>query len=189
MELSLIQQESISTLELATIFNKRHSDLLRDVRRIAKQLSLNITQYENKYFLDSNNQRGLTYYELPLSLAITLCTGYSAEIRLHIAETLVQDTKTLMTIVQALREFEIPDDLPDMYVYYIRNKDTGNVKIGISGNPGKRLKQLQTGCDGKLELIAVKKAENKFKDESTEHDRLQDHLLNGEWFKPSCLMV
>ncbi|HDX6054336.1 MULTISPECIES: GIY-YIG nuclease family protein [Acinetobacter calcoaceticus/baumannii complex] len=188
MEVDLFKQETISTLDLANIFKKRHSDLLRDVRKISKQLNINIDQFRGIYFLDSNNHRGLTKYQLPMSLAITLCSGYSAEIRLQIADVLVKDTQTLKAIIQALRDFEVPDDLPDMYVYYIRNKSTGNVKIGISANPSQRLKQLQTGCDGKLELVAVKKADNKYKDEVKEHNIQQEHQLKGEWFRASCLM-
>jgi len=42
-----------------------------------------------------------------------------------------------------------------MSVYFIRNKLTGNVKIGFTkGDPEKRRQALQTACDGELELVA-----------------------------------
>lgn len=95
----------------------------------------------------------------------------------------ISDTKA---ILKALNDFEIPDDLPDMYVYAIRNTVTGNFKLGISRNPAERLKQLQTGNDCKLELIAYRKAENRFKDERQIHTKNATTRISGEWFSSEC---
>lgn len=85
-------------------------------------------------------------------------------------------------IIEALNNFEVPDDIPNMYVYAIKNKDTGNIKLGISKNPEQRLKQLQTGCDGKLELIAYRKADNGYRDEVQLHHENNQYAIHGEWF-------
>ena len=85
-------------------------------------------------------------------------------------------------IIEALNNFEVPEDVPDMYVYAIKNKDTGNIKLGISKNPEQRLKQLQTGCDGKLELVAYRKADNGYRDELQLHTENEQHAIHGEWF-------
>ena len=94
----------------------------------------------------------------------------------------------LANVMKALNDFEVPDDLPDMYVYAIRNKDTGNVKIGISKHPETRLKQLQTGCDGLLELVAVRKATNRFSDEKQLHNENANHRIHGEWFTENAVV-
>ena len=50
---------------------------------------------------------------------------------------------------------------PMSNVYLIRDRLTNAIKIGISKHPKKRLKQLQTGAVGKLELIHVIKCVKK----------------------------
>jgi hypothetical protein len=85
-------------------------------------------------------------------------------------------------IIAALEDFEIPENLPPMYVYAIRNKTTRRVKLGISQNPERRLKELQIGNDCELELVAFRKAENRFKDEKALHRENAPLRVRGEWF-------
>lgn len=95
---------------------------------------------------------------------------------------IVKAIDDLSIIQEALNNFEVPDDVPDMYVYAIKNTSTGNIKLGISKNPEQRLKQLQTGCDGKLELVAYRKADNGYSDELQLHTENEQHAIHGEWF-------
>ena len=98
-----------------------------------------------------------------------------------IVEVLEQVTDT-MVLLKALDSFEVPDEIEDMFVYAIRNTTTGNIKLGISKNPRRRLEQLQVGNDCKLELVAYKRAENKFKDEVCLHNKFSAYRIHGEWF-------
>lgn len=66
-------------------------------------------------------------------------------------------------------------------VYFIRNRLTGNVKIGVSALVGKRLSELQTGSDGDLELIRTEIGDEKH--ERALHGRFASERLRGEWFK------
>lgn len=92
-------------------------------------------------------------------------------------------------ILAALDEFEVPDDLPDMLVYAIRNTATGSIKIGISRDPAARMAQLQTGNDCRLELMAVRPALHRFADERRQH-ALNAHLrIQGEWFSAGAELV
>lgn len=91
----------------------------------------------------------------------------------------VHDAKA---IIAALEDFEIPENLPPMYVYAIRNKTTRRVKLGISQNPERRLKELQIGNDCELELVAFRKAENRFKDEKALHRENAPYHVRSEWF-------
>lgn len=91
-----------------------------------------------------------------------------------------------MEIVKALQSFEMPDDLPDMYVYAIREIETGRVKLGISRDPQRRLTTLQTGNSRTLELVAYRKAENRFYEEVSVHRLNESIRIRGEWFEPSA---
>lgn len=69
------------------------------------------------------------------------------------------------------------------YVYFIG--DGRHLKIGVSNNPKKRLKQLQTGYPSKLQIVGIFIAENRqsaFEDEGGWHEYLDDCRESGEWF-------
>lgn len=116
-------------------------------------------------------------------LAYAYTTWLSVEFRSWFFKNVRMDVKKLF---QALSEIEIPDDLPDMFVYAIRNTVTGNLKLGISRDPRARLEQLQTGNDCRLELVAYRRAENRFKDERALHNTNAPLRISGEWFEASA---
>ena len=118
----------------------------------------------------------------------SLAIRYAMWISPSVLDLFIKQIEDMDSVIKALNDLEIPDDLPDMYVYAIRNKDTGNVKIGISKHPEERLKQLQTGCDGLLELIAVRPAENRYADEKRLHNDNSKHHIHGEWFTEEAVV-
>ena len=68
-------------------------------------------------------------------------------------------------------------------IYFIREKGTGNIKIGSAVDIDRRLSQLQTGNSSKLEVIDV--IEDVYGEVETEiHSRLAKYRLDGEWFSP-----
>jgi hypothetical protein len=68
------------------------------------------------------------------------------------------------------------------YVYFIQGETGGPVKIGYSDDVSKRLKGLQTGHpDNLIILFAYPGSQN---DEKAIHERLNNHRLRGEWFRP-----
>ena len=97
-------------------------------------------------------------------------------------DEVISRVKGAKEVIAALEDFEIPENLPTMYVYAIRNKHTGRIKLGISENPERRLKELQIGNDCELELLAYREAANRFKDEKAIHDKYQHLRVRGEWF-------
>jgi len=99
-------------------------------------------------------------------------------------DLIIDQVKNSRQILQALNEFEIPEDLAGegLCVYVIRNTGTGSVKIGVSRDPAERLKQLQTGSDAQLELVAVKRTANAFAEEAALHRKHGERRLCGEWF-------
>ena len=97
-------------------------------------------------------------------------------------DEVISRVKGAKEVIAALEDFEIPENLPPMYVYAIRNNHTGRIKLGISQNPERRLKELQIGNDCELELVAFRKAENRFKDEKALHRENAPYCVRSEWF-------
>ena len=97
-------------------------------------------------------------------------------------DEVISRVKGAKEVIAALEDFEIPENLPTMYVYAIRNNHTGRIKLGISENPERRLKELQIGNDCELELLAYREAANRFKDEKAIHNKHQHLRVRGEWF-------
>lgn len=91
--------------------------------------------------------------------------------------------------MEALRDFDIPSDMPDMYVYAIQEMETGRIKLGISKNPNERIKQLQTGNSNTLMLIGYHKAENHYESEKMNHDENKNHRIRGEWFTEDAKLI
>jgi len=68
------------------------------------------------------------------------------------------------------------------YIYLIRASGSDFYKIGVSGNPKKRLERLQIGCPHGLELIAELLVDSPELKEYELHKRWNRHLVRGEWF-------
>ena len=68
------------------------------------------------------------------------------------------------------------------FVYLIQSLEEGYYKIGVSKNPNKRLKQLQTGNSSQLKLIESYPSEYAHKIEKTIHNFLSYAKKEGEWF-------
>jgi hypothetical protein len=69
------------------------------------------------------------------------------------------------------------------YIYII-GSDNPPYKIGISKNPERRLKNLQTGHPYKLKIWELRKTESKKTKllESVIHKHLDSYRMSGEWF-------
>lgn len=70
-----------------------------------------------------------------------------------------------------------------MYVYLISN-NLNQYKIGISKNPKRRIKELQTGNDSNLFIVNQYKSENYYKKiEFTLHNTYKHCNILNEWFE------
>lgn len=67
------------------------------------------------------------------------------------------------------------------YVYFIESKKTGEIKIGVSSNPKKRLDEIKRYI-GELIVLGVIRSEDCFELESEIHDMFKDKRVRGEWF-------
>lgn len=70
-------------------------------------------------------------------------------------------------------------------LYLIQIKAEGQIKIGRSTNPKKRLKDLQSGSPYELRLLIV--LEGQGWREKILHSLLKEWVCFGEWFSCDCL--
>lgn len=171
--------QTMSSVDLAKILGCRVNDANNRIERNSKKYNIELPEPVESELANGEIQR---QYNLDLKTFLALITFMRADIGLKVFDQVIQNTTQAINVISALNNFEVPDNLPDMYVYYIQNEDSGAVKIGISKNPETRLKQLQIGCDGKLKLLGYRLAENRFSDEAIEHKKHKDNHIHGEWF-------
>jgi hypothetical protein len=71
-------------------------------------------------------------------------------------------------------------------LYVIQTDITGAIKIGISNNPKRRLRQLQTGSPYKLKLLTIVTGRGDL--ERSLHASLKPYkkACKGEWFDFDC---
>ena len=66
-------------------------------------------------------------------------------------------------------------------IYVIGNLTEMLCKIGYSNNPNKRLKEVQTGCPYRLEILAT--FDGNIPTEKQLHEKYKEYNINGEWFR------
>ena len=71
------------------------------------------------------------------------------------------------------------------YVYLISDLNNYTYKIGISSNPEKRIKALQTGNDRTLKIVHKVLCQNYLEVERALHNQYNFLRVNGEWFELS----
>jgi hypothetical protein len=65
-------------------------------------------------------------------------------------------------------------------IYFIKNVANGNIKIGFSETPTKRLRELQTGSTERLVLLKSIPGDHSL--ERQLHEQFAHCRLDGEWF-------
>jgi hypothetical protein len=73
-------------------------------------------------------------------------------------------------------------------VYFIRRSGDGAIKIGYSGDVGRRISALQTGCPDALTLAGLMVGGTKA-DEWNLHQQFRAAAISGEWFRPTPELI
>lgn len=186
MQLSTISQAAtMSSREIAELVESRHDSVKRSMETLRDSGLISFTQsFEVSH--SGSGARPVSVYLVNKRDSYIVVAKLSPH---HIGAAIDawgRTQQSLDELIAALDAFDVPEECEGMYVYAIRNTTTGNVKLGISRNPEKRLKQLQTGNDCTLELVAYRKAENSFQDESALHHAHSAAHIRGEWFNESA---
>lgn len=69
------------------------------------------------------------------------------------------------------------------YIYFIREEERGNIKIGITSEPILRLSQLQSGNPDVLVIEGL--AQGGPLSEYALHVKFSQYQIHGEWFEPA----
>lgn len=138
-------------------------------------------------FKTKRGKGGGTYASKDIALAYALYLGGPS-----VMAMLSKKIQDFDEVLSALNAFHVDEEIVNalresnpnakMFVYAIKEADTGNVKIGISTNPYRRLQQLQTGNSSRLELVAMKEAVNGYEDEQAAHLANKQYHIHNEWF-------
>jgi phage anti-repressor protein len=122
-------------------------------------------------------------YHVSLDAAKTICMSENNEKgRALVAWMARVAIVSVQEMLDAIIDIDVPMD--DLFVYAIREEETGRVKIGISADPESRLRALQVGNSQKLTLERVIPAPHRFADEIAYHKQNIEHSVRGEWFAP-----
>lgn len=81
-----------------------------------------------------------------------------------------------------LPHLRVVDTTPDTMVYFIRKGEFGPIKIGYARDPRQRIREIQTGSETRLHLLAVVQGGRDL--ERQLHEEFSEYRLEGEWFRP-----
>jgi len=177
--------QTMSSREIADLTNKEHKNVMADIRNMCESLNIQSAEFAENY----KDDKGRTYpcFNLPLHLALTLVTGYNTASRAHVIDKIFDTSKDTNKLLEAIRNFDMSSVPPDMYLYVMQDPETRDIKIGISKDPLRRLKEVNIGNSRHLELVYVKKADNRYGDETAAHKLASEHHLRSEWFTEQAL--
>ena len=79
-----IQNQTMSTLEIAKLTGKRHDHVMRDAQKMMEQLNIHAPQFWGSYKTKQGNEYGL--FNLPKRETLILVSGYNVELRAKIID-------------------------------------------------------------------------------------------------------
>ena len=176
-------KERTGTKIIADGFGRKHEHVVRLVKKYQKEfekighLKTSATSGKTKSFKEYylNNKQVL--------LLISLLKGTEKVISLK--RKAIQ-AGTLTAILEAIDNFDFGET--DIKYVYAAMDSQKRIKIGISNNPEKRIKNLNIGNADKLKLVMVKKAEKpKYQSETELHKNFKAYKIRSEWFSSDIL--
>ncbi len=174
----------IGTLDIASIFKREHRMITRMVKRYSdemEKIGALVTETAR-----SNGGRKPVEYRLSggqCILLISLLRNNEKGIlcKQEMAQLFGRTSGVAKTISNALKGFDF-DGIDDMFVYAAQDS-LGNIKIGITSDVDRRLKELNTANSIDLELIFVKRAKNAgYMDETILHNKADKYHIKNEWY-------
>ena len=187
-----------TSISLATVSGKKHYHVLRDINEEIVELEMNpnldslirdrlLKGFSKATYKDSMG-RTKVCYQLSEEAFLQMSLKYSSEVRARFVTAFVDYRDTLINLYKARIVEKVVPQLSSSrsFVYIIREEGNKRFKIGVSNNPDKRLKTLQTGNPEDLILLYTSLVcSNSFEIEASAHEYFKDYLLRGEWFDPS----
>jgi hypothetical protein len=176
-------RSSVSSIELAALIGKQHGHIMRDIRKMLKDLGDGTNRYTSGTYEDSQGKQR-PFYTLDKTLTLTLITSYAHEVRFKVFDKL-----NILNVMELLSNIDASGLTPEQYVYVAVERVSGRYKIGISKHPTKRVEDLSRAHPEGLDLVAVYSANESGRlSEKLIHDALDKWRLNGEWFSKDAPM-
>lgn len=92
----------------------------------------------------------------------------------------IRQSQTLLLNLTAGTRKQTRKEMSLDFIYFIADRTSGKVKIGISNDPDKRLANLQTANGNKLEMLHVVQGDVSL--EQSFHKKFKHLHMSGEWF-------
>ena len=180
---------------IAEKFEKEHYNVLRDIDNHLAKNSDNITisdfnalNFELVEFIDKKQEARRSYELTEAGFAFIALgfTGAKADLfKVRFIQAFYGIRQALMDRVKAEIVRDILPTIPATrnFVYILSNSENGFLKVGVSNNVEKRIKQLQTGSWATLSMeYKSMVCSNSFNIETAVHQKLVDQRVRGEWF-------
>jgi hypothetical protein len=74
------------------------------------------------------------------------------------------------------------EDEIDRRSIYVAKSDSGELKVGVSNDPERRIRELSTANPNAIELLVDSEVDKAGKAERELHEQLQEYRTSGEWF-------
>lgn len=170
---------------IAEKFKKQHKHVLEKIDKLKQDLKgSGVENFKEKTF----KSRGQTYrcVEMDVSSTLLLMMEFVGKKNIAckkmISELLPYSVEFTNKLISAIENFDTEEDLPGLYIYAASDSH-GNIKIGISKDPKRRIENLNVGNPYKLELVFTKETVGEhYQDETALHAKFKDNRLCGEWF-------
>ena len=175
--------KTMSSREIAEVVESRHDSVKRTMDTLQSKGLITITQTCEP---TPGGGKPVTVYHVSKRDSYVAVAQLAPRCIGEIADFWGRTESTLNEILSALEAFDVPPGMENMYVYAMREADTGRIKLGISRDPEARLKQLQTGNSQRLELVAYRKASAGYQDEKELHLMNANRHIRGEWFNENA---
>lgn len=180
---------------LAKVSGKKHYHILRDIEEEKQELLANpnldwpikdriLKGFKETTYKDTQG-KARTAYQLSEEAFLQMSLRYSSEVRARFVVAFTSYRDTIVNLYKArVLEKVVPQiSTSRSFIYIIREEGKGRLKIGISNNPEKRLKTLQTGSAEDLTLLYTSLVcSNSLEIEANVHEHFKEYLVRGEWF-------
>lgn len=174
----------IGSLLIAKSFNKAHKHILHLVSKYGDEFN-KLGVIGERVGDSSGGRKPIEYMmnEDHVLLLVSLLRNDDAKTRI-IANLI--SASDLVSVIKKLNEFDF-DGISDRYVYAVQDVE-GNVKIGISVDPERRVKELNLGNSCQLKLIFTKNATgSRYHSETELHGRCSQYRIRSEWFTKDAI--
>ena len=94
----------------------------------------------------------------------------------------------IVKVVSLLNSFD--NDGVDVRYVYVMQDSMGNLKIGISNNPERRLAEINASNSEPVTLLGIKETTTPaYQDETVLHNKALKYKIKGEWYTHKALEV